>query len=142
MTMLSPAAVLPPADPAPTPASTTTTLAQQIETVRAALPPASFTCRYGSTFCGLGQNPHEPCSSGWIKVTAPGEQHPVTCLELVIESYEENKPPILALAADGNNAVEVTPAQARAVVASVLDHLPRMLTMIDQYDAIIAEVSP
>jgi hypothetical protein len=127
-----------PADSARPPASTVDpTLADLIDTVRATLPVTSATCRYGGTYCIHGAHPHEPCSSGWIRCSLPGERGPVGVLELSIEGYEDGKPPVLAFSADGHEAAELTVAEARAAVAAVLDHLPRMLTMIDQYDAIL-----
>lgn len=113
-------------------------LAEQIEAVRATMPAGTIACRYGSTYCIHGQYQHDPCSTGWLACHLPGEKNrTVTALELVIEGYEENKPPVLVLCADGHDAAELTVAEARASVAAVLDHLPRMLTMIDQYAAIV-----
>lgn len=112
-------------------------LAEQIEAVRATLPATSFACRYGNAFCVHGANQHDPCSTGWLVCHLPGEKRSVTVAELAIEHYEENKPPVLVFCPDGHDAVEISVAEARAAVAAVLDHLPRMLTMIDQYDALV-----
>jgi hypothetical protein len=100
-------------------------------------PPENPTaCRNGAPYCILGAAPHTPCSSKPVVLTLPSHGRTVTALEAVIE--DSGTGPVLAFCPDGHDAVEFTSgAQLRAVVASTLEHLPRLLALADQYDAMV-----
>jgi len=100
------------------------------------LPAQAVACRSGSPYCVLGTAPHLPCSSRTVALALPGHEYPASVLEATIE--DTGNGPVLAFCPDGRDAVEFTSgAQLRAVVSSALEHLPRLLAIAAEFDALM-----
>lgn len=92
------------------------------------------TCFHGNTFCIEGKVEHGACQGPLATVYVPGFNGPVPTLDAQILDCGEG--PILSFSGNAYDGRDLTPAQLRAVVADVHNHLDRLLQLADQYEAL------
>jgi hypothetical protein len=96
-------------------------------------------CRYLNAWCIQGDTFHDPCATGWTKLTfgaSHGNNRSESVLEFAIESHEGGEP-ALVLCPEGRDASEVSSDFLRHAAHTISDYVPLMLAAADRYDEIL-----
>jgi hypothetical protein len=94
-------------------------------------------CHWGNAFCLNGSTPHNMCASRSEILWVPGDNGTLDrVLEVAIESYDDDDPAVLAWSGNGHSSVPITSDTLRQIVAQAAAHLPKLLGLADEFDAL------